>query len=241
LVYLVTLLSRLERVWEAAGKELQVMEGSTGRTECVIYDCDGVLFDSLDANGRLYNRIATTMGRDVLSENELRYCHTHTVYDAIHHIFGYDGNVEKRALEFLKQVDLRDFIVYLRMEPNLLDTLGELKKRGIRRSISTNRTTSMKHVMERFQLWPYFDMVVTALDVNRPKPNPESVEKILAALEVKRENTLYVGDSEVDRETALSSGVRFVAYKNRELAADGYIEDHLTLLSLLADGTPPRG
>ena len=31
--------------------------------ECVIYDCDGVLFDSLDANRRLYNTIAQGGGR----------------------------------------------------------------------------------------------------------------------------------------------------------------------------------
>ena len=37
---------------------------------CVIYDCDGVMFDSLEANRRLYNRIAHSMGRPPLSEEE---------------------------------------------------------------------------------------------------------------------------------------------------------------------------
>ncbi len=37
----------------------------------------------------------------------------------------------------------------------------------------------MKSIMERFNLDPYFEMVVTALDVKHPKPHPESVEKIL--------------------------------------------------------------
>jgi len=42
----------------------------------------------------------------------------------------------------LKTVDLRDFIVYLKMEPNLIETLVALKKLGIRRAISTNRTNT---------------------------------------------------------------------------------------------------
>lgn len=91
----------------------------------------------------------------------------------------------------------------------------------------------MKHIIERFDLGRYFEMVVTALDVKHPKPHPESVEKILQAFNLQREKTLYVGDSEVDKETALSSGVRFIAYKNRDIAVDGFIDDHLVLLDFL--------
>ncbi|OPX97879.1 MAG: Phosphoglycolate phosphatase [Syntrophorhabdus sp. PtaU1.Bin002] len=204
--------------------------------DCVIYDCDGVLFDSLDANSRLYNYIATSIGRAGLTYDELRYCHTHTVYESINHLFRHDGILEKRALELLKTVDLKDFIVYLKMEPNLIETLVALKKRGIRRAISTNRTTSMEGIMDQFALRPHFDMVVTALDVKHPKPHPESVKRILEELQADREKTLYVGDSDVDRDTAASSGVKFIGYKNREIALDGFIDDHLALLDFLSTG-----
>jgi hypothetical protein len=43
-----------------------------------------------------------------------------------------------------------------------------------------------------------------------------------------------VGDSEVDRQTAESAGVRFVAYKNRELGSDLFIDDHRNLLNLIS-------
>jgi len=217
-------------------------DGPEWEIDCVIYDCDGVLFDSLETNRRLYDHIATSMGRGTLSESELRYCHIHTVYDSVHHLFKENEVLEKKALEFLKnKVSLNDFIPYLKMEPNLLEILGVLKQRGICRAISTNRTTTMKAIMERFGLWPYFEMVVTALDVAKPKPDRESVEKILDTLSVSREKTLYVGDSEVDRETANSSGVKFIAYKNNDLEADGIIHDHLDLLNFLLNGTRPQG
>lgn len=202
--------------------------------ECVIYDCDGVLFDSLDANSRLYNYIALSMDRGPLTPEELWYCHTHTVYESINHLFRHDGKLEERALDLLRTINLGDFVEYLKMEPHLIETLTELKRRNIGRAISTNRTTSMKYIMERFDLWPYFDMVVTALDVKHPKPHPESVEKILDALKFDKKKTLYVGDSGVDRETAQSSGVRFIAYKNRDIADGVVIDDHLALLDLLA-------
>jgi phosphoglycolate phosphatase len=200
---------------------------------CVIYDCDGVLFDSFEANTKLYNDFCVKMGREPLRPEEMEYVHTHTVFEAIHFIFGRDTEMEKRALELLKQIDLREYIVYLKMEPNLLQTLGRLKEKGIIRAISTNRTTSMKHIMERFGLWPFFDMVVTALDVKNPKPHPESIEKIIEAFNLNKEEAVFIGDSEVDQQTAKSSGIKFIAYKNREIANDAYIEDHLDLFNLL--------
>ncbi len=205
------------------------------KTSCVIYDCDGVLFESMEANKRLYNDLCASIGRAPLTEEEVRYVHCHTVFEAIHFVFRDDDSMERRALETLKQTDLRDYIRYLKMEPYLLQILNLLRAKGIICAISTNRTTSMKHVIERFGLGPFFEMVVTALDVKNPKPHPESIEKILQTMRVEKEETIFVGDSEVDQRTAASSGIKFVAYKNREIPSNAFIEDHLALLSLLED------
>ncbi len=200
---------------------------------CVIYDNDGVLFDSIESNRKLYNDLCLSMGRGALREEEVQYIHSHTVYEAIHFLFGHDEGLEKKVRESMKQIDLRQYIVYLKMEPFLLTMLNLLKGNGIFRAINTNRTTSMPHIMERFGLGPFFDMVVTALDVKNPKPHPESIEKILQRFNLKKDEAVFVGDSEVDQQTAKSAGIQFIAYKNREVANDLLIEDHLDLLDLL--------
>jgi len=205
------------------------------KIRCVVYDCDGVLFDSLEANTKLYNDLCALVGRGPLREEEMQYVHTHTVFEALHFIFGKENDLEKKALEILKekQVDLKNYVMYLKMEPHLLQALESLREKGILRAINTNRTTSMKYIMERFNLWPYFEMVVTALDVKNPKPHPESIEKIIQELHLNKEEAVFVGDSDVDQQTAESSGIKFIAYKNRDIRNDAYIEDHLDLLSLV--------
>jgi HAD superfamily hydrolase (TIGR01509 family) len=206
----------------------------TMKVECVIYDCDGVLFDSLEANRTLYNHIAVSMGRGPVNEEEIAYCHMHTVRDSIRFLFKDDPEGEAKALEFLAQrIDFKDYVPYLRMEPNVLPTLTTLREKKILTAICTNRSTSMPHLMERFALDSYFDMVVTALDVARPKPDPESVDKILKGLRMEAPKTLYVGDSEIDRKTALASGVCFVAYKNRDISTGLVIDDHREILDLI--------
>ena len=208
------------------------IQGAKWNMRCVIYDCDGVLFDSLEANSRLYNDLCALGGRAPLRKEEIGFVHTHTVYEALRFIFK-DKGLEKEALELLKQVDFRDYIVHLKMEPHLLQTLGRLKENGILRVVNTNRTTSMPHVMDRFNLWPFFDMVVTALDVKNPKPHPESIEKILQTLSLKREEVVFIGDSELDQKAARSAGIKFIAYKNREIPSDAFIEDHLELFKFV--------
>ena len=215
------------------------MKEKKWKTDCVIYDCDGVLFDSLDQNKRLYNHIALSMGRPPLTDSEALFCHAHTLNESLKHIFGADETQTEKALAFWKSdINFMDFIGYLKMEPHLIEILKTLKDRNIKTAISTNRTNTMEYIMEKFDLSRYFDMVVTALpkDVKNPKPHPESVEKILNTLKVVGGRVLYVGDSEVDQRTARSSGVTFIAYKNKDLEADGFIDDHLELLAFLSDG-----
>jgi len=212
---------------------IRTLEGDR-KIRCIIYDCDGVLFDSLEVNRRFYNSICAALGRSPLTEEELKRVHCDTVQEAIHFLFRNDRGSEQEALGLLPQIDPQETIAYLKMEPNLLPALKILKEKGIIRAISTNRSTTMKPIMERFGLGPYFDLVVTALDVQNPKPHPESISKIIQTFSLRKEETVFVGDSEIDRQAAGSAGVKFIAYKNREIAADAFIEDHLALLNLLS-------
>jgi phosphoglycolate phosphatase len=99
----------------------------------------------------------------------------------------------------------------------------------------------MKYVMDWFDLWPYFDLVVTSLDVRNPKPHPESIEKIMETFQVEPRETVFVGDSEIDGQAAESAGVKFISYKNRRIAKDIFIDDHLALINILGigEGPPP--
>ncbi len=61
------------------------MDRRNGRWKirCVIYDCDGVIIDSLDSNRLFYNTFRTRLGLPPLTAEELQYAHTHTVDEAL--------------------------------------------------------------------------------------------------------------------------------------------------------------
>ncbi len=202
--------------------------------ECVIYDCDGVLFDSLESNRKLYNDFCLHFGRPPLTEEELKFVHTHTVFEALHAILGHDPQQEKAAFDFWKRLDILPYLDLLKMEPHLLEALNSLKGHGILRTICTSRSTTMKPILEKFHLEPHFEMVVTALDVKNPKPHPEAIDKIIEAFHLERQKTIMVGDSFSDREAAEAAGIFFAAYKNREIAGDFFIDDHRRIVDLLS-------
>jgi HAD superfamily hydrolase (TIGR01549 family) len=130
-------------------------------------------------------------------------------------------------------MDPEESAARLKLEPHIIPALEALKARGIRRAISTSRTTNMEYILKRFALDPFFEIVVTTRDVQYPKPHPESIEKILQNFSLEKEEVFLVGDSETDRRTALASGVKFIAYKNEGIPAFARIQDHLAILDLL--------
>jgi len=209
------------------------MEKRTSKIRGVIYDCDGVLFDSLEANRWFYSSFCAALGREPLTEEELGYAHSHTVHEAIHHIFRNAPEKERQALERFARMDPEESASRLKLEPNIIAALQALKARGIRLAVSTSRTTNMAYILKKFALEPFFDLVVTTRDVQNPKPHPESIEKILQRFSLEKEEVFLVGDSETDRRTAHAAGVKFIAYKNEEIPAFACIQDHLAILNFV--------
>ena len=200
---------------------------------CVIYDCDGVLFDSLENNERFYNHVCGAMGRAPVRPEELPYLHMYTVQEALLFLFPGNPDLVRKAHEFILTVNPNDFIPYMKMEPNLLEALAALKQRGVLRAINTNRTASMKFIVDSFALRPHFDLIVTALDVQNPKPHPESVFRVLDTFRLRKEEAIFMGDSQIDRQTAKAAGIQFLSYKNPQISNGCLIRDHLDILKFL--------
>lgn len=188
----------------------------------VAFDCDGVLFDTVEANRAYYNHILAHFGRPAMDEHQLRYVHIHTVQQCVAHLFADDAD-RQAAMAFRASIDYGPFLKYLTIEPYLKALLDWMRNR-YQTAIATNRTDTMNRLLREFGLADRFDLVVTSLDVERPKPFPDPLFKILSRFRVEPRQAVFVGDSEVDEATARAAGVPFVAYRNPALEASWHIE-----------------
>jgi phosphoglycolate phosphatase-like HAD superfamily hydrolase len=81
-----------------------------------------------------------------------------------------------------------------------------------------------------------FDLVVTAMDVDHPKPHPEQLHKVVDYFNVMPENILFIGDSEVDAGAAAAAGVPLVAYGNPLLQAAYHVDSLKAVEGILGLG-----
>ncbi len=188
----------------------------------IALDCDGVLFDSREANVHFYTHIMEIIGRPPVREDQHEYIHMHPVRESLIYLIGGEGEDFDRAFQYFKTIDFGPFNGYLRREPGLVPFL-KLAQKHFRTALATNRTISTLELLRQFNLREYFDLVVSASDVRNPKPHPESMERIFAAFRVLPQHVLYIGDSKVDEALALATGVLFVSYKNPSLKAELHI------------------
>jgi len=201
----------------------------------VVFDCDGVMFDSRGANLHFYNQVRTHFGHPVMDEEELDYVHIHHVVDSVNHIMRHWPTDLAAAHEYRKSLDYKAFIPQMTIEPDLVEFL-ELITPTCRTAISTNRTTTMALLLDLFNLRKYFELVVTAMDVANPKPHPEALHKILAHFGMQPGEGVFIGDSLVDAAHAQAVGMRLIAFKNPTLPADYHVNSfmEITRLPLMA-------
>jgi phosphoglycolate phosphatase len=203
----------------------------TPRYKAVIYDCDGVILDSIESNYIFYNRIMAGLGRppiDRLCQVSERVLHTYSYLDVMEHFFANDPQKDE-AIAIGKTIRYKELMPYMRREDELVETLEQLRGR-VELAVCTNRASSMEMIIEDFGLEGFFGCVMTAGKVANPKPHPEPLLKVLEHYGLAPHEALFVGDSAVDMQAAAAAGVPFIAYKS-ELAALAVIERHSQLLA----------
>ena len=197
----------------------------------VIFDCDGVMFDSRRANEAYYNHILAQFGKPPMNSEECDYVHMNTAEQSVAYLFRNDPKL-KDALAYRHRVSYLPFIHSMEMEPYLKSFLQYLRP-TYRTAISTNRSDTMGPVLSEHGLEGYFDIVVSCLDVKHPKPDPESVIKILDHFGLTPHQAIYIGDSEIDEQAAKAAGIPLVAYKNPALSADYHVTHFKEIEDLL--------
>ncbi len=146
--------------------------------DLVIFDADGVLFDSVESNIAYYNAIFAEIGEPPLSPDEERAC----IFLAAMSVFELRAREDLTRLARMREVartmDFTPFFELLRPPFELRPFLLGLKPR-YRVALATNRSATTFGLIEHLGLGGVFDAVASAFDKVRPKPAPDIVSLCL--------------------------------------------------------------
>ncbi len=187
----------------------------------VAFDCDGVMFDSKNANTAYYNQVLNHFNLKEMTKEQTDYAQMHTVDEALGHLIK-DPITLSRAQAYRKKMSYLPFIKHMRIEPGLVPLLEKLRP-AYKTAVATNRTDTMDRVLSDHHITSFFDLVVCALDVAFPKPHPESLNKVIRHFDISPDQMIYIGDSKLDQMAARQAGSPFIAYGDTQLDADFHI------------------
>lgn len=196
----------------------------------LVFDCDGVLFNSLAANIAFYNAILAHFGHEPMKtadDKRAEVCHIGSSPQVFAALLGED-QVED-ALRVAEQINYANFFTELIPEPGLYEALEDLS-RHLPLAIATNRRGSLHGIVQHFKLDGFFSHLVTSVDVPRPKPHPDMLLHVAQLAGCSPEQMAYVGDSTYDSQAAQEAGVKFFAYR-----WDGgdRVESHMHLVEVI--------
>ncbi|MFQ3548370.1 MAG: HAD-IA family hydrolase [Armatimonadota bacterium] len=175
--------------------------------KAVLFDLDGTLLDSVSIIMRASERVLNDMNIEFVPE-QIR-----SRIGIPLHVQAVDL-AKDRSEEFIERY--RHIYRAYQGENQVMfaDTekmLEELKKRGYILGVVTSKVAvSAKRSLVALGICDYFDIIISADDVDNPKPHPEPLIKALEILGLENNEAVYVGDSYFDIDCAKSANVTFI-------------------------------
>ena len=188
-----------------------------GAPQGIIFDCDGVIIDSRQANVGYYNALRAHLGLPPLSPEQETFIQMATVRQALDTLFpkALQPLLRDAARHVVYERDIMPKITYY---PGLHALLDLCKEHGIRLGMDTNREDCMDMLLDNCHLHGYFDPIILACHVQNPKPAPDGALLISQQWGILPEKLLFIGDSSTDRDAARDAGIPFLAFQTEGLS-----------------------
>jgi phosphoglycolate phosphatase len=117
----------------------------------------------------------------------------------------------KAALDCYLTYYMAHPIVDTKIYPDVIATLNQFKDDGLDLGICTNKSGSVTRlVLEKLKLIDLFSAVSCGDEVSHPKPHAKHLFEVLKSMNAEAAHTVYIGDSEVDRMTAVNADIAFI-------------------------------
>ena len=174
-----------------------------------IFDLDGTLLDTLGDLHASVNYALRELSFPERSMEEIRRFIGNGVVKLIERSVpeGTDKEAERKCLDIFRAHYLVHMYDTTAPYEGILALLGELRARGVKIAVVSNKLhAAVEKLCEDF--FPgLIDCALGVADESERKPAPVNVYRAIDNLKAEKDYTIYIGDSEVDVQTAKNAGL----------------------------------
>lgn len=216
-------------------------EAKCGNIRALIFDLDGTLIDSKNDLIQSVNAMLRELGRGELAAETISCYIGDGAPKLVARALGAGGTEKERqgALEFfLKHYEMHKLDT-TRAYAGVPETLEDLRSWPM--AVLTNKPVRISvRILEGLGLARYFKAIYGGNSFDTKKPDPWGARTIIREMRAVADETMMVGDSDVDVQTARNAGTMaavvnygFGAHDKRTCPADIYLEQFRELTTLL--------
>jgi phosphoglycolate phosphatase len=218
-----------ERVAPNGARELVAPNGAQ---ELIVFDLDGTLIDGYDAIADALSHAMRRLGETPLSADRVRGMVGHGLERLLEQAVGAERAPEGVRLFRERYADVA--LSHSHLLPGVAATVAALGAAGHTMAVASNKPARFSRmILEAKGLAPSLHAIAGPDETTPPKPHPEMLRRIIASAGASPEETVVVGDMEVDDEFARAAGARIVLIpsgsRTREelepLAPDGFLDE----------------
>ncbi|MBE5946444.1 MAG: HAD family hydrolase [Lachnospiraceae bacterium] len=179
----------------------------------VIFDLDGTLLDTLDDLTDSVNFAMRTMGWKERSKKDVRSFLGNGIRVLMKKSSPDNATEEEFEIAFKAFKEYYDIHNQDKTVPydGMIELMKRLKLKGIKMAIVSNKVQEAVDVLKDKFFSDVLEYALGDTPGMARKPEPDSCYKALELLGSSKEDTVYVGDSEVDLETAKNAGLDCIA------------------------------
>ncbi|MCH5266975.1 MAG: HAD-IIIA family hydrolase [Lachnospiraceae bacterium] len=193
------------------------------RYKLVIFDMDGTILNTLDDLADSLNAVLEKHGYPMHSLGNVR--------DFVGN--GIRKLIERAVPDGLSETEINkvheDFLAYYQLHcahktkpyDGILELIRTLRSKGVRTAVVSNKADSAVQELCRQYFDGLFDIAIGEREGMKRKPAPDSVKYVLKEMQIAGEDAVYIGDSEVDVQTAKNAGLDSIivlwGFRDKEL------------------------
>lgn len=181
--------------------------------KAIIFDIDGVLLDSFEANLKFFQDLMIKTGHRPPTREEFPAIFHLSMMDAIKTLTKSTSEEEiKKIWEVGRGREVGYGIDLLKTPEGAEDVLKKLNKKYLLGIVTSRIKESVYESPKLAKFEKYFKVAVSYQDTTNHKPHPEPLLLAAKKLEVKPEECIYIGDVENDIKAARAAEMKVIIY-----------------------------